>query len=143
MVYTAPCESAVQSGKALAQTLEVKCKHLDDLRNVDQGLWQGMLVDDVKLKQPKVYRQWQEQPETVCPPEGETISAVRVRFQQALAKIAKKQKGGVAALVVPEPLTSVVRNVLSNDELGDLWNCVDEEQPGWELFEVPATATSA
>ena len=33
-----------------------------------------MLIDDVKRKQPKVYRQWQEQPEIICPPEGEMLS---------------------------------------------------------------------
>ena len=32
-----------------------------------------MLFDEVKSKQPRVYRQWQEQPDTVCPPEGETL----------------------------------------------------------------------
>ena len=60
--------------RRIGATLDLKVKTLDKLQNLDHGLWQGMLVSDVKTKQPKVYRQWQEQPETVCPPQGETLS---------------------------------------------------------------------
>ena len=41
---------------------------------MNHGLWQGMIIDEVKRKQPKVYKQWQEHPENVCPPEGEMLA---------------------------------------------------------------------
>ena len=97
----------------------MKVKTLDKLQNLDHGLWQGMLVADVKTKQPKVYRQWQEQPETVCPPQGETVGDAEERLQAALAKLMKKHKSeGLVAVVLPEPLASVLRHVLRHDELG-------------------------
>src|SRR5438034_516952 len=63
-IYASPCQSADQTAEALAQAFDLKVKTVDKLQNLDQGLWQGMLVSDVKSKQPRVYRQWQEQPET-------------------------------------------------------------------------------
>ena len=72
-IYRTPCQSAEQTADAIGDALDVKIKELDALRNIDLGLWQGMLVEDVKHKQPKVFRQWREQPETVCPPEGERV----------------------------------------------------------------------
>lgn len=134
-IYTSPCQSAEQTAEALGAALDLKVKTIDKLQNLDHGLWQGMLVADVKTKQPKVYRQWQEQPETVCPPQGETLSAAKQRVQAALAKLLKKHKSDrLLAIVVPEPLASVVRNVLLHDEWGDLWrNAVAR----WELIEVP------
>ena len=98
---------------------------LDDLRNLDHGLWQGMLIDDVKAKQPKVYRQWQEHPETVCPPDGESIQMVQERLHRALNKIAKKQKTG-----------SLLKHALRDDQLGNLWESPDDQ--AWELIDVPA-----
>ena len=74
MVYASPCESAQQTAHAIAEGLDLKWKRLDRLRNLDHGLWQGMQISEVRHKQPKVYRQWQEQPENVCPPEGEMLS---------------------------------------------------------------------
>jgi phosphoserine phosphatase len=136
-IYTSPCQSAEQTAEALAQSLDLKVKTIDKLQNLNQGLWQGMLVADVKSKQPKVYRQWQDQPETVCPPQGETLVAARQRVSAALAKLIKKHKTDrLMAIVVPEPLASVVRNVLRNDDWGDLW-----QRPGdtshWQLIDVP------
>jgi probable phosphoglycerate mutase len=138
-IYASPCQSAVQTAEALGAALEMKVKTIDKLQNLDQGLWQGMLVAEVKTKQPKVYRQWQEQPETVCPPQGETLVAARHRVQSALAKVVKKHKAeGLLAIVAPEPLASVVRNVLGSNDWGDLWHCATASTR-WQLFDVPET----
>jgi probable phosphoglycerate mutase len=138
-VYSSPSQSAKQTAEALAAKLDLKVKTIDKLENLDHGLWQGMLVSDVKAKQPKVYRQWQEQPETVCPPQGETLSDAKERVQGAIAKLVKKHKSeGLLAMVVPEPLASVVRRVLRQDDWGDLWHCSDAAAK-WELIDVPQT----
>jgi probable phosphoglycerate mutase len=138
-VYSSPSKSAQQTAEVLAATRDLKLKTVEKLENLDHGLWQGMLVSDVKAKQPKVYRQWQEQPETVCPPQGETLIDAKERVQGVLAKLTKKHKSeGLLALVVPEPLASVVRNVLRQDEWGDLWHC-SEAAAKWELIDVPQT----
>jgi broad specificity phosphatase PhoE len=135
-IYTCPCQSARQTADALGAALGIKPKTLDKLQNLNQGLWQGMLVDDVKKKQPKVYRQWQEQPETVCPPEGETLSMAKERVQTVVAKLLKKHKSeGIVAIVVPEPLASVILHVLRHDELGDLWQR-KQQAASWEVLDV-------
>ncbi len=135
-LYAGPCRATQQSATLVAQRLRLKTKTVESLGNLDHGLWQGMLIEDVKAKQPKVYRQWQEHPETVCPPDGETLAMARERLQQVLAKIAKKHKTGTVAVVVAEPLTSLVRNVLRDDALGDLWGVEGGNRPCWELIEV-------
>jgi probable phosphoglycerate mutase len=136
-IYRSPCQSAAQTAEALSAALNVKAKTVDKLQNVNQGLWQGLLVDEVKTKQPRVYRQWQEQPETVCPPQGETLGAARQRVQAALSKLLKKHKSdGLVAIVTPEPLASVIRNVLGQGEWGDLWHCANSDVR-WQLIDVP------
>jgi phosphoserine phosphatase len=141
-IYAGPCQSATQTAEAIAAPFELKIKTIDKLQNLDQGLWQGMLVDEVKAKQPKVYRQWQDQPETICPPQGETLVMAKQRVQAALAKLLKKHKSdGLIALVVPEPLASVIRNVLGQSGWGDLWHCANGDVR-WQLLEVPQPAES-
>jgi len=139
-LYMSPCQSAEETAEALGAALNLKAKTIDKLQNVDQGLWQGLLVDEVKAKQPRVYRQWQEQPETVCPPQGETLGTARHRVEAALSKLLKKHKSdGLLAIVSPEPLASVIRNVLGHGEWGDLWHCANLNAR-WQLIDVPATA---
>ena len=133
-LYFAPCQSAKESAKRIASGIGVKTKKLESLSNLDHGLWQGMLVDEVKRKHPKVYRQWQEHPDSICPPEGETLSSARERIQSAIAKLVKRHKKGVVGLVVPEPLISLIAGYLEQADVGDLWKAA-AQSGGWEVIE--------
>lgn len=130
-IYCATCQPALQTAGAIAAALDVPLKKLDNMRNLNHGLWQGMLVDEVKRKHPRVYRQWQEQPELICPPEGETLGEARGRISLALKKLFKKHKRGVIGLVAPEPLASIVRYELGSGEIGDLWKA-GNKHGSWE-----------
>jgi probable phosphoglycerate mutase len=137
LIYSAPGQSAWQTASAVGEALDVKVKKVDSWQNVDHGLWQGMLVDDIRRKHPKVFRQWQEQPENVCPPEGETLGDAQVRARAALEKLVRKQKGAAIALVVPDPLAGIVRSLLIQGQIGE--SCKRKSSCGsWELVEIAA-----
>jgi broad specificity phosphatase PhoE len=138
VLYTTPSKAAEETGKAIATALHVKSKTVDKLQNLDQGLWQGMLIDDVKSRHPRVSRQWLEQPEKVCPPEGEMVGAAQNRIRPVLARLLKKHKEGVIGLVVPEPLASVICSLLRRDALGDLWRTPNGNR--WEIIAVESAA---
>jgi probable phosphoglycerate mutase len=142
VIYSADGQPSLETAEALAEALDVKLKRLDKITNIDYGLWQGMLVDDVRLKQPKVYRQWQDQPESICPPEGETLAEVRQRVQDVVGRLVKKHKQGTIGVVFPEPLASLLRVQLGCGELGDLWRA-GADHGRWQLIQVePATVAS-
>jgi broad specificity phosphatase PhoE len=134
-IYTSPGESCMQTAEVLSKDLDTKLKKLDKLQNINLGLWQGAQVGDVRHKQPKVYRQWQEQPENVCPPEGEMIEQADQRIATTMNKLLRKHKDGVIGLVVPEPLASLVRRYLKHDELGDLWKAL-AGHGRWEILDI-------
>jgi phosphoserine phosphatase len=136
-VYSAPCRSAQQSAVVIAGSRRLKVKSIDELQNVDHGLWHGKLIDEVKQTQPRVYRQGQDHPESICPPQGEPIAAGRERVRKALARILKKHTSGLICVVVPEPLASVVDSELQHRELSDLWD-IECDNGGWSLYEIVA-----
>ena len=71
------------------------------------------------------------------------LGDARERIQQALKKLLRKHKEGVIALVVPEPLTSLVRAWLLQCQVGELWK-PREEAPQWELISIePRVLASA
>ena len=91
----------MQSAEILSKDLDARMKKLDRMQNLNLGLWQGMQVSEVRHKQPKVYRQWQEQPENVCPPDGEMIEQAEQRIRTAMNKLLRRHKDGVIGLVCP------------------------------------------
>jgi phosphoserine phosphatase len=134
-LYVSPCRSAQQTGQALADDHRVKAKVLDELQNLDHGLWHGKLIDEVRVSQPKVFRQLSDHPETVCPPQGEPVSAAFGRVRTLISRLLRKHRSGTVALVVPEPVATFAVAVLSNTELGDLWKS-ECEPAGWKSIEV-------
>lgn len=140
-LYTGPATAAVETARRLADALELKLKSVSKLQNLDHGLWEGLLVSDVKAKQPKVYRQWQEQPETVCPPQGESVMAAKKRVAEALRKLIKRHRAdGAIVVVAPEPLASLIGHVLRRDEVVELWKTA-EEIVRWEAIEIDPAET--
>jgi probable phosphoglycerate mutase len=141
VVFAAPDQASQQTAAAIAAAHELKVKTLDALNNLDMGLWQGKLIDDVRTKQKKVYKQWQENPESVCPPQGETLADAIRRITPAVDKVVRKAKSSLVALVVPEPLCSVVRRQLTHESIGDLW-AADSVCGSWETIDMAATVNS-
>lgn len=133
VIYSCPCEAAWQTASSIAAGLDIKAKKIDTLVNLDHGLWQGMLLDDVKRKQPKVYRQWQEHPEMVCPPEGEMFGDCRERVAATIAKLQKKHREGAIGIVVPEPLASIVHCIVTQQNSADEWK-TDAHGASWEVL---------
>jgi broad specificity phosphatase PhoE len=142
-VYASPCRSAQQTAEVLAGDHKLKAKTLEDLQNLDHGLWHGKLIDEVRVSQPKVFRQLQDHPETVCPPEGEPVGEALERVRAVISRLLRKHKSGTVAVVVPEPLATFVRVVLGHAELGDLWKA-ECECGGWQAIDItPATPALA
>jgi broad specificity phosphatase PhoE len=133
-IYAGPDQASQQTAELVSVSLQQKVKTNKTLQNLDLGLWQGMLVEDVKTKQPKVYKQWIEHPETVCPPEGEPIAAAELRIQDALDKLEKKHKDATVALVLAEPLASLLCYVFQGGDLGNLWQTCCKSRPAWEML---------
>jgi phosphoserine phosphatase len=114
VVLTAPCDPARATAEAIGLRLGVKVKESDGLRNLDQGLWQGLPRDVIRRKYPRVFRQWEESPETICPPEGEALTDALDRVQKALHKPLKKKSS--IAVVASEPLATLVECVLTGEK---------------------------
>jgi probable phosphoglycerate mutase len=136
-IYHAPCSSARETALKISHARPLTPRLVEELRNIDHGLWHGKRIDEVKQTQPRVYRQGQEHGDTICPPGGEPIACGRERAQAWLKKIIKKNPHGILCCVVPEPLASVLASEIEHREFEDLWEAeLDDAQ--WQLFELEA-----
>lgn len=141
VIYAAASEPAIETAELLARQTGTKVKRLDSLRNVNLGLWEGCSIDEVRRKHPKVYRQWEEKAENVCPPQGETFGEARGRIEPILQKLLKKHRNKKIGLVVPQPLFDVIHQCLSSGKCGE--SVVQCDVFGhWNLLSTGATPVS-
>ncbi|NBT12600.1 MAG: histidine phosphatase family protein [Planctomycetia bacterium] len=136
-LYVAPDRASLETARHALGGLGLRPRQLDDLANFDQGLWQGMLVDDIRVKQPRVYRQWQDNPWAVSPPDGELLEEACSRVESALAALRRRHPRGRIAVVVPAPLDQVVRWLTAGAAIDDLWSRGPAESA---VVEVPLAA---
>lgn len=134
-IYTSPCQSAQQTAEELSRNGKIKVKVVESLQNLNHGLWHGKRVEDVKATQPKTYRQFADNPELTCPPEGETVQAAKERVVKSLNRLIRKNQDDQIVLVAPDPLATIIRSVLEYQTIGDLWQR-ECESCGWEVIDV-------
>lgn len=134
VIYCTAGEAETESAKFLADKLGVKLRVLE-CRNQDFGLWQGLPLDEVRRKHPKVYRQWDENPCAICPPAGEMLDEVCARVRQALKPVLKRSQTGLIVIVAPDPLRQVIRGFLKREEFSAS-GVQDASQKTWETIDI-------
>lgn len=136
-LYTAESRCAIETGRIIGRQTGLKPRVIPGLHNLDQGLWQGLLVEDIRRRQPRLYRQWQDNPWAVAPPEGELLEEACERVEAALEKLLRRHGEGRVAVVVPDPLDRIFGWILAGESMGDLW---PHDPRGGLIRELPIAA---
>lgn len=126
-VFSAVGLASQQTARQLSRSGEIRVRVEENLVNLNYGLWHGKSRSELKENQPKLYRQWQDNPDSICPPDGEPVEAVRDRVRMVLKKIWRKQKTKTIAIVAPDPLLSILRSEIEGTEVRDLLDLRCEE----------------
>jgi broad specificity phosphatase PhoE len=114
-LYCGPGESVVRTAETVGRAIGLRPKRVDDLRNLDHGLWQGLQLDEIRRRNLRVYRQWIEDPLTVCPPSGEAVEDALERIKSALRPLIRRHRDEVIGLVVAEPIAQLIAGYLRQD----------------------------
>jgi broad specificity phosphatase PhoE len=107
-IYCGPCENVIRTAELVGKTLGLRPKRIDELRNLDHGLWQGLQIDEIRRRNTRVFRQWIDDPATICPPQGETVASAMDRIKAAFRPLLRRHHGEPIGVVVGEPLGRVV-----------------------------------
>lgn len=123
-VLTGPDEASVQTAKHLSALLDKKVRTIDNLREIDLGLWEGQRFDELEDRFPNAFKQWKDDPSSVVPPEAEPLAEAEGRLLVALAKALEKLNGkGRHVAVVLRPIAfHIVASHLQGQEPTAGWD---------------------
>ena len=128
-------EAERHSAKLAAKELGAKVRTEQGLRELDFGLWQGLTVEEIRKRQPKLYRDWLESPTSVRPPGGETLEEARGRLRAALKQILKRYRNSVPLLVLPPVMRGLMECVARDLQTDAIWQNVETEF-AWADYEI-------
>jgi len=79
IIYSSPLKRAVKTAGAIASRQALEVNTVRNLIDFDYGEWQGLPLKDVEEKYTELYRDWQDTPEQVRIPGGDSLEDVRNR----------------------------------------------------------------
>ncbi len=125
VLYTSASRAAADTAALVGARLGLPPRRQAGLDDLDLGLWQGMLVADLRRRQPRLVRHWEEDPWSVVPPGGEPLSRARERVATAIRTILDRHPGRRVAVVVPQPIDRMVCALFAGAAPGNLWDVAD------------------
>jgi len=138
-IYASTAEGEAQTAGILARELRVKIRSEVQLREIDFGLWQGLTMEEIKRRQPKMLRLWNEAPTTVRPPGGETLAEAQDRLKQAVVDVVKRHKTRSPLVVLGPVALGLVRCLLEKNPPESIWKQVDPAFV-WSSYEMDPKA---
>jgi len=124
-VYSSPASCSFSTACEIAAPHKVKVKKTAELNEVNHGVWQGLLVKDIKKRYKKTSR----------PPKGESVRDAYDRAISAMHKITDKHKDENVCIVSGDMTLSMIRCYLKNADVKE----IKKFAPGkiwWEAFEL-------
>ena len=140
-VYCSAGQAERQTAEMAVEILGAKLRVKEELRELDYGLWQGLTADEIRHRQPRLFRQWQDSPASTCPSGGETLQEARLRLCKAVREILKRRKNARVLIVLRPVVLGVLKCTVLQEPLESLWTHV---QPGcrWELLDADENVLS-
>lgn len=94
------------------------------LREVNQGVWEGMYFPDIKARYAAEFASRQADPLSVAPPGGETVGQVRERVLTAVAHIRRTYPGQRVAVVAHGLVLALIKAKATNHPISQVWDLI-------------------
>ncbi len=103
-IYSSPLERALETAQPLAEQKNLEIVPLPGLIEIDYGDWQGCSLKE--LYRTKMWKAFQQSPEWMCFPNGETLLQAQTRMIETIWTIAHQheQKDWVVCVSHADPI---------------------------------------
>lgn len=98
-IYASDLMRARETAEPIAKEIGLPVQLDMRLREINQGKWEGQLVDDIKARYADLWAQRTGDPASVRPPGGETVGEVAARVHVALDDIARLHPTGTVLVI--------------------------------------------
>ncbi len=134
-IYSSDLKRAVQTAEALARLTDISIRLDPRLREIHQGAWQGVLVEEIERRWPDEFAGWRRDPWHHRPPGGERLQDVQERVLAALYDIAARHPGGTVAVFTHKLPIALLKIALHGAPADRLWELLPANG-AWEVFHV-------
>jgi phosphoserine phosphatase len=98
-IYTSPMSRCIATGEAIAKTVNAPSQVLDQLNDLDYGLWQWKSHEEIRNSFAEQYETWHTAPQLFRFPQGESLQDLVARAADALRGVLERHRDQTVVLV--------------------------------------------
>ncbi len=106
-IYTSPLRRSIETARPAAGFFHLDITTVQGLIDINYGEWEGLAYDVVRQRYANLYREWEERPDTVKFPNGESLDEVKRRSFSAFTEIVE-ENAGKSILIIPHRVINKV-----------------------------------
>lgn len=113
-IYASDLSRTVHTAREIAKHHNLEVINDKDIRELSLGVWEGLTFNEVNERWSKEFREWQEKPFEIKPPEGETLTDLynrTGRFMMRAAKAHPKEK--IIVVTHAGPIRAILAQILN------------------------------
>jgi len=121
-IFSSQLSRSYVTAEEIARHQKLKVRRLKELNELNQGLWQGLLLTEVKKRYKKQYNLWRQDPTLVQPPKGESIKEAYDRVITLVQKLIDKFPKKTICVVSHEIITGLIKCHFEGLDLKTMWD---------------------
>lgn len=133
VIVSSDLKRARETAEIVAEPLGLPVTTDPRLREIHQGVWEGMYFPDIKAKFAEEFAARKADPLTVAPPGGETVRQVRDRVVAAVSDIVQQHNGRRVAVVAHGLALALVKAHVIHHPIRDVWELIPPNAEADEL----------
>lgn len=98
-IFSSDLQRAVDTAQIVADEINLKINKIKDLREMNFGLWEGLLLDEIKNNYGESYKVWREKPHIAQIEKGETLNLIKQRTENFIKELNEKYENKNILLV--------------------------------------------
>ena len=121
-IYASPLTRAIETARPLAALLHCEITPVQELTDISYGDWEGVPYHEIKTRYPDLLATWEQKPELVRFPHGETLDEVRERSYGFLRELAEKHANESILIVSHRVVNKVLLCAVLGLSTAHFWN---------------------
>jgi broad specificity phosphatase PhoE len=106
-IYTSPLGRSIETAQPTARFFNIEIVPFQGLIDISYGDWEGLTFNEARERYRDQYTRWEERPELVRFPKGETLDEVRERSFCVFKEIVR-ENAGRSILIIPHRVINKV-----------------------------------
>ena len=120
-IYSSDLGRAIETADILANKLNLSVKKTSNLREMGFGVWEGLLIDEIKKDYEDIYKTWRDEPHLVNIPGGETLQFIKDRVDAFISELNEEHENKHIILVTHSVTVRVMLLSFLNSGLENIY----------------------